>query len=233
MDTLYRSASRTRTDIVAAMYVRAFAWMFVGMLVSGGVAAWLASSSDMTEFFTQNTATLIGLIVAQFALVIGLGWGLDRMSVATAQFMFVLFCGVTGMTLSVVLEAYTPAVLWTAFAGAAGVFGGMAVYGAVTKRDLTRFGGLLFGALIGLIVVSFAHILVGGAVLNLLIGIAGVIIFAGYTAYDMQVIREQAYRARSEDEARKLAIFGALALYLDFLNLFLSLLRIFGASSGD
>ena len=116
-----------------------------------------------------------------------------------------------------------------AFGGATGVFGGMAAYGYVTKRDLSGLGGILFGALIGLIVASIVYAFVGGSTLNFVIGIFGVVIFAGLTAYDMQKIKKIGAQGIGDaDTTQKLAIFGALALYLDFINLVISLLRIFG-----
>jgi hypothetical protein len=116
-----------------------------------------------------------------------------------------------------------------AFAGAAGVFGGMAVVGYTTRTDLSRFRGLLFGALIGLIAASVAFIFTGGSTFNLIIGYAGVLIFSGLTAYDIQRLKTmQAQGFANAESAEKLAIFGALRLYLDFINLFISLLRIFG-----
>jgi uncharacterized protein len=117
-----------------------------------------------------------------------------------------------------------------AFAGATGVFAGMAAYGYTTDRDLSGWGGILFGALIGLIVASIAFAFVGGSTLNLIIGWAGVIIFAGLTAYDMQAIKRIGGQAQGAEQTQKLAIFGALRLYLDFINLVISLLRIFGGA---
>jgi len=117
-----------------------------------------------------------------------------------------------------------------AFAGASGVFGGMAVWGYTTKRDLSGMGPVLFGALIGLIVASVVFMFVGGQTFNLILGYGGVVIFAGLTAWDIQQIKSFSGAATDEESGKKLAIFGALSLYLNFINIFLSLLRIFGSS---
>ena len=162
-------------------------------------------------------------------MVFALSWAIGRISAQVAALLFCLYAGLTGIVFAVLLEVYTTGSVVGAFAGATGVFGGMAVYGYTTKRDLTGLRPILFGALIGLIVASVVFAFTGGSTLNLIIGWAGVIIFSGLTAYDMQRIK-QIGRSGMYDEntAQKLAIFGALALYLDFINLVISLLRIFG-----
>jgi hypothetical protein len=153
----------------------------------------------------------------------------QRISVSVAALLFFLYAGLTGVVFSILLDVYTTDSVVGAFAGAAGVFGGMALVGYTTRTDLSRFRGIFFGALIGLIVASVAFIFVGGGTLNLIIGYAGVLIFSGLTAYDIQRLKTmRAQGFANSQAAEKLAIFGALRLYLDFINLFISLLRIFG-----
>jgi hypothetical protein len=153
----------------------------------------------------------------------------QRISVRVAALLFFLYAGLTGVVFSILLDVYTTDSVVGAFAGAAGVFAGMAAVGYTTHTDLSRFRGLLFGALIGLIAASVAFIFTGGSTFNLIIGYAGVLIFSGLTAYDIQRLKATAAQGFANAEsAEKLAIFGALRLYLDFINLFISLLRIFG-----
>jgi FtsH-binding integral membrane protein len=206
-----------------------FAWMFLGLALTTGVAIYLQESADVVGFFQDNDWAIWASIGAQLALVITLELTLSRITAPIAALMFCLYAGLIGVTFALVFEVYTTASVVGAFSGATGLFAGMAVYGYTTKRDLSSWGGVLFGALIGLIAASIAHLLVGGETLNLLIGFGGVIVFSGLTAYDMQKLKEiGGIEYESEDEQQRVAIHGALALYLDFINLVFSLLRIFG-----
>jgi FtsH-binding integral membrane protein len=208
-----------------------FAWMLLGLALTTGVAIYLASANNVLDYFDEHPGAYWFLIIAQFGTVIGLSFALPRISANMAALLFCLYAGLTGIVFAILFEVYTTGSIAFAFGGATGVFGGMALYGYVTKRDLSSWGGILFGALIGLIVASVVFIFVGGSTFNLVLGIFGVIIFAGLTAYDMQKIKEIGAKGIAHgDAAQKLAIFGALALYLDFINLVLSLLRIFGGS---
>ena len=208
-----------------------FAWMLLGLALTTGVAIYLAASNDVADYFAEHSGAYWVLIIVQFGAVIGLTFLMPRISANTAALLFCLYAGLTGVIFAILFEVYSSADVAFAFAGATGVFGGMALYGYATKRDLSSWGGILFGALIGLIVASVVFIFVGGSTFNLIIGIFGVIIFAGLTAYDMQKIKEIGARGLGNGEtAQKMAIFGALALYLDFINLVISLLRIFGGS---
>ena len=208
-----------------------FAWMLLGLALTTGVAIYLASSNNVAQYFEDHSGAYWVLIIVQFGAVIGLTFLMPRISANTAALLFCLYAGLTGVIFAILFEVYSNADIAFAFGGATGVFGGMALYGYVTKRDLSSWGGILFGALIGLIVASVVFIFVGGSTFNLVLGIFGVIIFAGLTAYDMQKIKEIGAKGIAQgDTAQKLAIFGALALYLDFINLVISLLRIFGGS---
>jgi FtsH-binding integral membrane protein len=143
--------------------------------------------------------------------------------------VFFLYAALTGVVFSILLDVYTTDSVVGAFAGACGVFGGMAAFGYTTKASLSRFGPILFGALIGLIAASVVFVFTGGSALNLVIGVLGVIIFSGLTAYDLQNLKQMRSGGfANAQSAEKLAIYGALRLYLDFINLFISLLRIFG-----
>jgi FtsH-binding integral membrane protein len=206
-----------------------FLWMIAGLGVTTAVAVWFQSSTNISEWIISHQPIFWGAIIAEFVLVIALIAAIKWIPAPLAGFMFFLYAGLTGFTFSLILDAYTTSSIVGAFAGATGVFAGMALYGYATQRDLSKFGGILFGALIGLIVASIVHVFVGGSTFNLIIGWAGVLIFAGLTAWDIQQIKNQAAQGfGGEEAARKSAIVGALSLYLNFINLFLSLLRIFG-----
>ncbi len=228
MSTPYASALTTSAATERVFLRQVFAWMLLGLALTTGVAIYLDATTNTLDFFTKHPAAYWALFIAQLVFVLALAPAINRISARTAALLFCLYAGLTGVTFAVLLEVYTTGSIVGACAGAAGVFGGMAVWGYTTQKDLSGWGSILFGALIGLIVASIAFVFVGGSTFNLIIGWAGVIIFAGLTAYDMQKIKTIGSRALDEETAQKLAIFGALALYLDFINLVLSLLRIFG-----
>jgi hypothetical protein len=207
-----------------------FAWMVLGVGTTAGIAAWFGSNKQVMDSLQAHPGWLLVAIFAQLGLVFGLSFGINKISSGLASLLFLLYAAVTGVVFSVILGAYSTSSVAFAFAGAAGVFGGMAAYGYFTKSDLTKFGPILFGALIGFLVASVVFIFTGGETFNLILGYAGVIIFAGLTAWDMQRIKSFASGATDEESGKKLAIFGALSLYLNFINIFLSLLRIFGRS---
>jgi FtsH-binding integral membrane protein len=229
----YEAPSTTASAAVAerTFLRQVFAWMLLGLALTTGVAIYLASANNVLDYFNEHSGAYWVLIIAQFGTVIGLTFLLPRISANAAAILFCLYAGLTGITFAILFEVYTTGSVVAAFGGATGVFGGMALYGYATKRDLSGLGSILFGALIGLIVASVVYIFVGGSTFNLIIGFFGVVIFAGLTAYDMQKIKQIGAKGIANGEtAQKLAIFGALALYLDFINLVLSLLRIFGGS---
>jgi FtsH-binding integral membrane protein len=232
MSSPFAYQASSTTAAVERTYLRqVFAWMLLGLALTTAVAVYLSSANDVVDYFNQHGPALWILFIAQIGVVLGLSFALPRISANTAAVLFCIYAGLTGVTFAILFEVYTTGSVVAAFGGATGVFAGMAAYGYTTRRDLSSFRGILFGALIGLIVASIVYAFVGGSTLNLIIGFAGVVIFAGLTAYDMQKIKELGARGTGDAEAtQKLAIFGALALYLDFINLVISLLRIFGGS---
>jgi hypothetical protein len=223
-------ATQTSPAIERAFLRATFAWMFVGLGLTAGIAVWFSSNDALMEKVRTQPGWLIGAMVAQLAVVFGLAFMINRISASLATFLFVLYAALTGATFSIILGYYSTSSIAMAFAGATGVFGGMAVWGFATKRDLTGLAPILFGALIGFLVASIVFAFTGGSTFNLILGFAGVLIFAALTAYDVQKIKAYAATAMDDESARKMAIFGALQLYLDFVNIFLSLLRIFGSN---
>lgn len=214
-----------------AFITRCFAWMFVGLMLTAGVAAWM-SSIDITGYLQNHGIVLIAAIVAEFVCVIAIAGGIDRMSSQVAATIFCLYAGINGVIFTVILDQYSAGAVVAAAATAAAMFGGMCLYGYVTKRDLDSIGSFCFMGLIGLIVAMIVNIFLASSALFWAISVAGVLVFLGLTAYDMQKIKDFGSGPAGED-ADKGAVYGALILYLDFINLFLFLLRIFGgAGSG-
>jgi FtsH-binding integral membrane protein len=204
---------------------RVFGWMVLGLAVTAAVAAAVGASDGFLTDITENPLLLILIFGGQLALVITISAGVNRLSAGAAAGLFLLYAALNGVIFALIFELYTAESIFTTFLIAATMFGSIALYGATTKRDLTALGPILFGALIGLIVATFVNILVGGSTLYWITTYAGVLIFAGLTAYDMQKLTRYAQAAGPDARG---AIQGALALYLDFINIFLFLLRIFG-----
>jgi FtsH-binding integral membrane protein len=213
-----------------AFMTSVFGWMFVGLALTAGIAAYVAASGDMLAWFEDHQLAYFGMFAGQLALVVAISAGINRISYSVAVFLFAAFAALNGFTFSIILEIYTTASIAATFAVTAGMFGGMAIYGYVTKRDLTSMGSLLFMALIGLIIGSVVNAFWANSVLYWLVTFAGVLIFAGLTAFDMQKLKQIGESGIEGESAQKASVLGALSLYLDFINMFLFLLRIFGNS---
>lgn len=222
--TNYAAVSPAR---VSSIMKRVYGKMTLGLLVTSVVAYLAANSLGFIQFMMANSWAMWVLILAEFGLVIGISAGINRLSSATATLLFYLFAVVNGLMLFTVLLAYSPTAIAKTFLITAGMFGVMSVYGFCTNRDLTRWGNLLFMALIGLILASVANIFFHSEGLAKIIPYIGVLIFVGLTAWDTQQIKNMA-AVMPEATAGRLSTLGALSLYLDFINLFLYLLRIFG-----
>jgi FtsH-binding integral membrane protein len=203
-----------------------FAWMFAGLAVSG-VIGWLISTSQETvQAIFLNPISFLVLIVIQFGLVIYLSARITKLSTNAARGLFLAYAASIGVTLSVIFLAYSSTSITRVFFITAAMFLIMAGIGYVTKIDLSKFGAILLMGLIGIIIATLVNLFIKSNTLQLVISYIGVVIFLGLTAYDIQKIKK-IYAAFGE--AGNMAILGALSLYLDFLNLFLFLLRIFGA----
>jgi FtsH-binding integral membrane protein len=207
---------------------RVFGWMFLGLAVTGGAAAAIGSSDAVLTNITENPIILIVFFVVQIGLVIAISAAIERISATVALVLFFLYAASVGVIFALVFELYTAQSIFTTFLITAGMFGALAVWGYVTERDLSGMGSILFMALIGLILATVVNIFVANEALYWITTYAGVIIFAGLTAYDMQKIKQYGEAGAGGEAGEKAAIQGALALYLDFINLFLFLLRIFG-----
>ncbi|NET31731.1 MAG: Bax inhibitor-1/YccA family protein [Cyanothece sp. SIO1E1] len=208
---------------------KVYAWMFLALSVTGFIAYRTVQSESLVFLIAGNPILFWGLIIAELGIVFWLSSSIMRMTSNMAIGLFLLYSALNGLTLSIILFAYTQASVASTFFITAGTFGLMSAYGYFTKRDLTSWGNLLFMALIGLIIASVVNIFWANPTMYWIISYAGVLIFVGLTAYDTQKIKNMSLELDAEsEEGRKGAIMGALALYLDFINLFIMLLRIFG-----
>lgn len=208
----------------SAFLTQAFAWMFAGLLLTAGVA-WAVRNNPQALVFAQNWFLLI--IIAQFALVIAISAAISKINATTALGLFFLYAASVGLSLGLIIYGYTEASVAQAFLSASAMFGGAAIYGAVTKRSLASMGGYLFMAVIGLFAAMIVNMFLGWNTLNVIISIVGIGIFTALTAYDVQRIQAGDLAARY-GSMEKGAVIGALNLYLNFLNLFLFFLRLMG-----
>ena len=215
-------------DAQRAFLAKVFGWMFLGLLVTAGVAAWFSQTVDMETFVADNPFVFFGAIIGQLVLVIALVAMVNRMAPALAMAMFLLYSGLTGFVFSMIISGYTTGSIASTFAITAGMFGAMALFGFVTKRDLSSLGSILFMALIGFIIASIVNLIWFNETIYWVLTGIGILIFCGLTAYDMQKLKEIGAGEMDEEASDRAAVVGALALYLDFINLFLLLLRIFG-----
>ena len=210
--------------LAQAFLTQSFVWMFAGLLVSAGVAFVVQSNRRLLDFAADN---FFLLIIAQLVLVVVISWGIRRISAIVALGLFFVYAATLGLTIGLIVAGYTGTSVVTAFLSASAMFGAAAIYGHVTKRSLAGLGGILFMGIIGLIVASLLNVFLAGGALTWIISIVGVVIFTALTAYDVQRIQNgdiAVYTGSME----KAAVIGALHLYLDFVNLFLFMLRLFG-----
>jgi uncharacterized protein len=222
----WRSAiDSTRPAVVAheGLLTASFVWMFLALLVSAATASMTLLNEGALRVVVDS---FVLLLLAELALVFVLSLAINRLSSTVAVAMLFVYAALNGATISVIFLAYTLPSVTAAFLGASAIFGAAALYGVATGRDLTSLGGLLFAGLIGIVVASVANLFIGGGTLGFVIGIVGVLVFTGLTAYDVQRIKYgQLQWIQSRENA---SVVGALHLYLDFVNLFLMLLRVFG-----
>ncbi len=219
-------------DISAAFPVlmrKVYLWMTFALVITAFTAYYVASNESILMAIYTNKILFWGLIIAEFALVFGITAAINKISLTTATLLFVLYSIINGATLSFILLAYTSSSVVSVFFITAGTFAAMAVYGYVTKTDLMSWGKYLVMAIIGLIIATIVNIFTQSSGLQTILNYAGVLIFVGLTAYDSQKIKLMMQQANDAGEsAQKMALLGALSLYLDFINLFIYLLRILG-----
>lgn len=224
----YQSASALSASVSGAMKL-VYLKMTLALVVTGLIAWFCSNSLAYLQFMMTNRWAMWVLVIAEIGMVIGISGAINRMSSAVATALFYLFAVVNGLMLAPIFIVYTGASIAKTFFITAGTFGAMSIFGFTTGQDLSKFGRILFMALIGLIIASLVNIFTHSSTLDWIISFAGVIIFVGLTAWDTQQIKQMAQMMPAGQEGR-LATLGALTLYLDFINLFLYLLRFFGSS---
>ncbi|SFS89906.1 Bax inhibitor-1/YccA family protein [Marininema halotolerans] len=213
----------------SSLMTRVFSWMFAGLSLTAIISALLLTDGRMIDYFYYHRPVFYGLMIFELVLVFFLAARVYKMSVGTATLVFFLYATLNGVTLTPLLALYTGSSILGVFVTAAGMFGAFALYGAITKKDLSKLGSIFLMALIGLIIATVVNMFLNNGMLSMILCYIGVIIFCGLTAYDIQNIKRQAQMAMDEDTHTKVAILGALNLYLDFINIFIYLLRLFGS----
>ena len=216
------------TEATRKFLLNVYNWMAMGLALTGVIAYGTANSSFVDVIMT-NPVIYFGLFIAQLAVVMGLTFAINKIPSGVAIGAFFLYAALTGLTFSVLFLVYTGGSIASTFFICAGMFAAVSVFGYVTKMDLSKMGTYLFMALIGLIIASVVNIFLNSNTLNWIISYVGVIIFVGLTAYDTQKIKKMSQTSDFDSEqGKKGAVMGALTLYLDFINMFLFMLRILG-----
>ena len=225
---------KQKTEVLVNNYVRSvYNWMCIGLALTGFIAFYVSTNESIRQLVFGNPIIFFVIIIAELALVFSIAGLVNKMSAGTATGLFVLYSALNGVTLSFIFLAYTRSSIYSTFFICAATFLACSVYGWTTKRDLTSWGGFLMMGLIGIIIASLVNIFIRSSAMSMVVSYIGVIVFVGLTAYDTQKLKNMALtQPAGLDGAvvRKGAILGALSLYLDFINLFLMLLRIFGQS---
>ncbi|MEI7941682.1 MAG: Bax inhibitor-1/YccA family protein [Candidatus Riflemargulisbacteria bacterium] len=219
-------------DLQRTFFNRVFSWMTLGLLATGVTSMYVASSPALRNFFLGNTILFFGLILLELFAVGFLAAKINSMSEQQASLLFIGYSILNGITLSGIFLMYTGASIALAFFVTAGTFATMTVYGYTTKSDLSEMGKLMFMGLIGIIIASIINVFLKSSAMDYIISYVGVAVFIGLTAWDVQKLKLLSENASAE-EHNNLAIYGALTLYMDFINLFIFMLRILGNRSRD
>lgn len=215
-------------DVRVSAFLRSvYGWMFLGLAITAVTATFVAGSPSLVEALVANRLLFFGLIAAELGLVFYISARVASLAPSTAAALFIVYSALNGVTLSLVLLAYTGASVATAFFVSAGMFGALAIYGTTTQRSLAGWGSFLFMGLVGVVLASIVGLFWQNDTMSFVISIVGVIVFTGLTAYDAQRLKAMALQL-PDGQVGGYAVSGALSLYLDFINLFLSLLRLMG-----
>ncbi len=211
---------------MSKFFSKIYLWMFIGLLISGGIAYYTSVTPSMMKFVFNN---YIFIIILELVVVVILNALRKKVSPLAAKILFVLYSAVSGLTLTSVFLVFKIKSVAFVFLAAAVMFALLAIYGYVTKNDLTSFGKILLFALIAIIIMSLINIFIGNNTFDIVISIISIVVFLGLTAWDMQALKTiYNYYSQDSNELNKMAIYGALDLYLDFINIFLNLLNLFG-----
>lgn len=217
--------------IFPALMRKVYTWMAMALAITGVVAYGASNSPAIASILYMSRGPLLVAALVEFGIVFYVSSRINHLSLVAATIWFILFAAINGLTLGWIFLAFTTASIAKTFFITAGTFGAMALIGATTKKDLSKMGGILMMALIGLIIASLVNLFLRSSMMDLIVSGIGVLIFTGLTAWDAQAIKRNLMMAPNAGEAaQKIALLGALSLYLDFINLFLYLLRFFGNS---
>lgn len=225
-----RAAGGARTDVdegLRAYMLKVYNYMGLGLALSGAVAFYVSTSEALLQAIFGSGLAIV-VMLAPLAFILVLSFGINRLSAQTAQVLYWAFAATMGLSLSTVFLAYTPTSIVRVFFISAATFGAMSLYGYTTTRSLMSWGSFLFMGLIGIFIAFIVNTFLASAALDFAISVIGVLVFVGLTAYDTQRIRNEYSAADGAEIATKKAVFGALSLYLDFINLMMMLLRLFG-----
>jgi FtsH-binding integral membrane protein len=228
MESAFGRAETTSTFFQTFLQ-RVFTWMLLGLAVTGVVAAVIGSSDSLLTSLTKSPGLFLVIVIAQLGLVLAISFGINRMSATTATLLFFVYAASVGVTFALIFEMYTAQSIFTTFLITAAMFAVLAFIGATTQRDLSSLGTICIAALIALLIATVVNIFVASSALYWITTYAGVLIFAGLTAYDMQKLQKFGESSPGGEAEERAAVLGALSLYLDFINMFLFLLRIFGS----
>ena len=232
LEKIIRQQEMTNASTFKVLMRKVYLWMTLALMITGITAAGVANSPNILALIYSSQVVMWGIIIAEFGLVIYISARLEKLSLSTATTLFALYSILNGVMLSSIFLLYSTAIISKVFFITAGTFGVTALYGYATKKDLSSLGNILFMALIGLVIATVVNVFMKSAMFDLILSYIGVIIFVGLTAWDSQKIKHMMMVQQDADEsAQKLTLIGALSLYLDFINLFLYLLRIFGRSN--
>lgn len=232
LEKIIRQQEMTNASTFKVLMRKVYLWMTLALMITGITAAGVANSPNILALIYSSQVVMWGIIIAEFGLVIYISARLEKLSLSTATTLFALYSILNGVMLSSIFLLYSTAIISKVFFITAGTFGVTALYGYATKKDLSSLGNILFMALIGLVIATIVNVFMKSAMFDLILSYIGVIIFVGLTAWDSQKIKHMMMVQQNADEsAQRLALIGALSLYLDFINLFLYLLRIFGRSN--
>lgn len=229
MENNFVTSNSATVSYVSALFRKTYLWMTFALLITAISALLVVKSPALQSFIFSNSFAVWGLLIAEVVLVMALVARINRLSLSSAALMFILYSVLNGLTLSVIFFVYDIATIAQTFFITAGTFAGISLYGFITKTDLSKFGSILVMALWGLIIATVVNLFFASSVLSMVISYVGVIVFVGLTAWDTQKLKTMYMESEGMNESSlKVALLGALTLYLDFVNLFLYILRIFG-----
>jgi hypothetical protein len=229
MENNFVEKLEAKQSLTGMLFRKTYLWMTFALVITALSAMVVAKSPALIQMIYGSSFGIWAIVIAELALVWFLSARIMKMSLASAGLMFIVYSVLNGAMLSAILFAYSPACIYKTFFITAGTFASVSLFGYLTKKDLSRMGSIMFMALIGLIIATVVNIFVHSSMLDIIISYVGVIVFVGLTAWDTQKLKSLYEEAEeANDSVLKMALLGALSLYLDFINLFLYLLRIFG-----